>query len=346
MADGFEALDRALAGRYRLKAELGRGGMATVLLADDLRHDREVAVKVLGAALTRSVGVERFQREIRTTAGLNHPHILPLFDSGEAAGRLFYVMPMVEGDSLDDLLLREGTLSTPDAVELVSAVAEALQYAHDRGVVHRDVKPANILMHLGRPTIADFGISFVAGEQTRLTRDGLTVGSPDYMSPEQLTGEGDPGPETDQYALACVLYRMLEGEPPFRKATVQAVLAAHLVEEPPVLSNSVEGGGALSPVLGRAMAKDPADRFPSVADFARSLRNAVARAPVAIPSDRPGLVVLPFTNMSPDPDNEYFSDGLTEEVIADLTHIRALRVISRTSAMRFKGSDKDVGRIA
>ncbi len=221
-----DRLNAALEDRYRIERELGEGGMATVYLADDLKHERKVALKVLKPELAAVVGAERFLAEIKTTANLQHPHILPLHDSGEADGFLFYVMPYVEGDTLKDRLGREGQLPVGDAVEMATDVAEALQAAHEQGVIHRDIKPSNILISRGKPLIADFGIALAistAGGGERLTETGLSLGTPFYMSPEQATGE-PVGPPSDTYALGCVLYEMLVGEPPLTGSTAQAVL--------------------------------------------------------------------------------------------------------------------------
>ncbi len=212
----FERLGTALAGRYTIAQELGRGGMATVYLADDLKHHRKVAVKVLRPELGALLGPDRFTREIRIAAGLNHPHILPLHDSGDAAGMLFYVMPFVGGESLRQRLAREGAFPVGDAVRIVRQVAAALDHAHAQGVIHRDIKPENILLHEGEPMVADFGIALAAGAapDERLTDAGLLVGTPEYMSPEQAAGERVLDARSDVYSLACVLYELLAGEPP------------------------------------------------------------------------------------------------------------------------------------
>ena len=354
-----EALNAALRDHYVLERELGRGGMATVYLARDLRHDRPVAVKVMDADLSAEIGSHRFAQEVRTTAQLNHPHILPLFDSGEAAGHLYYVMPVVEGESLEERLSRDGTLPGEEAARIAAGAARALAHAHDRGVVHRDVKPANILMHHGEAVVADFGISFVAGAETRLTRDGTSVGTPHYMSPEQVGGDVELDGRADQYALGCLLYEMIRGEPPFPKSSLRAVLTAHLVDEPPALPGSDPLVRGLDEIVRRAMSKEREDRYPTIRAFAdevgrvlaeseatRSMGGTSAHDGSPEADARPGLVVLPFDNLSPDPDNEYFSDGLTEEVIADLSRIQAFRVISRTSAMRLKATQKDIATIA
>jgi len=270
-------LAAALADRYRLERELGQGGMATVYLAEDLRHHRQVALKVLRPELASALGPERFLREIETTANLRHPHILPLYDSGQADGFLFYVMPFVEGETLQDRLNREKQLPLDDALRIAREVADALQYAHGRGILHRDIKPANILVEAGHAVVADFGIARaidVAGGD-RLTETGIALGTPLYMSPEQAAGEKQLDSRSDQYALGCVLYEMLAGQPPFTGPTAQSVTRQHLAADPPLVTQlrptvPEEVGTALQ----RALAKAPADRFTDVGQFAGALGQA------------------------------------------------------------------------
>ncbi|MCH7935241.1 MAG: serine/threonine protein kinase [Gemmatimonadetes bacterium] len=272
--DPITRLNAALEGRYSIERELGEGGMANVYLAEDLKHDRKVALKVLKSELAAVVGADRFLAEIKTTANLQHPHILPLFDSGEADGFLFYVMPYVEGETLRDRLDREHQLPVDDAVRIASDVAEALDYAHRQGVIHRDIKPANILLQDGKPVISDFGIALAVGAagRGRLTETGLSLGTPHYMSPEQVTGDGQLGPTTDIYALGCVLYEMLAGQRPFAAPTPQAVLVKVLTSDPALITtirrtvpSNVEA------VLARALEKLPADRFESASAFNTAL---------------------------------------------------------------------------
>ena len=227
-------LQTALAARYRLDREVGAGGMATVYLAQDLRHDRSVALKVLRPELAAVIGAERFLAEIKLTANLQHPHILPLFDSGEADSYLFYVMPFVQGETLRDRLTREKQLPVPEALRIAAEVASALDYAHRHGVVHRDIKPENILLHDGQALVADFGIALAASKASgaRMTETGMSLGTPHYMSPEQAMGEREITPRSDVYALGAVLYEMLTGEPPFTGNTAQAVVARVLTESP------------------------------------------------------------------------------------------------------------------
>jgi eukaryotic-like serine/threonine-protein kinase len=265
----------ALEGRYRVERELGEGGMAKVFLAHDLRHDRRVALKLLRPEFA-AAGAQRFLTEIRTTANLQHPNILPLFDSGTADGLVYYVMPYVEGESLAHRLEREGQLPVEEAVAIAQGVAEALDYAHEQGVIHRDIKPANILLSRGRPLVADFGIALAVAKASgaRLTETGVSLGTPLYMSPEQVTGERLPDSRSDVYALGCVLYEMLLGEPPHSAPTTQAVLGRILAAEPRRVRDvrrsvppNVDGA------VARALEKLPADRFSSAGDFSRALRD-------------------------------------------------------------------------
>jgi serine/threonine-protein kinase len=290
--DPLPSLDPALSARFRIEREVGRGGMATVYLAHDTRHDRPVALKVLKPALAASLGTERFLLEIRVTARLQHAHILPLLDSGmleTSPGTLspFYVMPYVEGESLRDRLRREVQLPVADALGIAADVAAALAYAHAHGVVHRDVKPENILLSNGDALVVDFGIaralSLAADE--RLTETGLALGTPHYMSPEQATGDRDVDARSDVYALGCVLYEMLAGEPPFTGPTAQAVAAKSLVEPaPPIRKVRPAVSEEVERVIARALAKVPADRFAGAADMGDALVRAAAAPPPAGPS--------------------------------------------------------------
>jgi serine/threonine-protein kinase len=274
MSDPVARLNAALEGRYTVERKLGEGGMATVYLARDLRHNRNVALKVLKPELAAVVGADRFLAEIETTANLQHPHILPLFDSGEADGFLFYVMPYVEGETLRDRVDREKQLPVDEAVRIATAVANALQHAHDRGVIHRDIKPANILMQDGEPLVADFGIALAVGAAggSRLTETGLSVGTPYYMSPEQATGDQTVGPASDTYALACVLYEMLVGDPPYVGSTAQAVLGK-IIQGEPVSATAIRRSitANVDAAIRKALEKLPADRFTGAQDFARAL---------------------------------------------------------------------------
>src|SRR3954466_14821866 len=268
------ALTAALTGRYVIERELGRGGMATVYLARDVKHDRQVALKVLDPELGAVLGAERFLSEIRVTAHLQHPNLLPLFDSGEVEGLLFYVMPFVEGESLRAKLDREKQLPVDDAVHVATAIASALDYAHRHGVIHRDLKPENILLHDGQPLIADFGIALAVSNAggTRVTQTGLSLGTPQYMSPEQATGDRAIDGRTDIYSLGAVLYEMLSGDPPHVGSTAQAVIARLLTEKPrPIRATRDTVAPHVDHAIERALAKLPADRWPSAQEFARAL---------------------------------------------------------------------------
>ena len=274
MTDALTRLSAALADRYRLERELGQGGMATVYLAQDLKHDRKVAVKVLRPELAAVIGAERFLSEIKTTANLQHPHILPLFDSGEADGFLFYVMPYVEGETVRDRMNREKQLPVADAVRIASEVAAALDYAHRHNVIHRDIKPENILLHDGSALVADFGIALAASKAggTRMTETGMSLGTPHYMSPEQAMGEREITARSDVYALGCVLYEMLLGEPPFTGPTAQSIVAKVMTEKPaPLIPRRERIPPAVEDAVLTALEKLPADRFASAAEFATAL---------------------------------------------------------------------------
>ncbi|PYP17984.1 MAG: hypothetical protein DMD52_03765 [Gemmatimonadetes bacterium] len=265
-------LKAALAGRYTIELELGQGGMATVYLAQDVRHDRRVAVKVLRPELSLELGADRFVREIHLAARLNHPHIMPLFDSGEAGGFLYYVMPVVEGESLRERLRQAQRLPVEDATQIAREVADALDHAHRHGVVHRDIKPENILLQDGHAVVADFGIgkavSAAAQGAAAITRTGVTIGTPAYMSPEQAAGEQAIDGRSDLYSLGCVLYEMLAGEPPFTGPTAQAVIAAHLTAAPrPLAELRPDTPPSVADAIARALAKDPNARFPTATAF-------------------------------------------------------------------------------
>jgi serine/threonine-protein kinase len=286
MSDAATRLTAALADRYRIERELGAGGMATVYLAHDLKHDRQVAIKVLRPELAAVIGAERFLSEIKTTANLQHPHILPLFDSGQAVGRsggatdgpaaeyLFYVMPYVEGESLRDRLSREKQLPIHDAVRIATEVASALDYAHRHNVIHRDIKPENILLHDGRALVADFGIALAASKAggSRMTETGMSLGTPTYMSPEQAMGEREITARSDVYALGCVLYEMLVGDPPFLGGTAQAIVAKVMTEKPAPPSRMRDTvPPAVEDAVLTALEKLPADRFATAAEFAAAV---------------------------------------------------------------------------
>jgi TolB-like protein/Tfp pilus assembly protein PilF len=338
-------LASALADRYTIERELGRGGMATVYRAHDLKHGRAVAIKVLAPELAHSLGTDRFLREIATTASLRHPGILPLYDSGDAGGLLFYVMPCVEGESLRDRLEREKQLPLEGALQIAREVADALGYAHSRGVVHRDVKPENILLEAGHAVVTDFGIAraldVARGE--RLTQTGMSVGTPAYMSPEQVSGDAEVDGRADLYALGCVLYEMLAGQPPFTGATVESVVYQHLVAEARAVSQVRPGiPAAVSRALARLLAKTPADRPTTAAELLEELEGKGPAGQVVAAAPERSIAVLPFANMSADAENEYLADGIAEEIINALTKLPGLKVVARTSAFSFKGKQEDL----
>ncbi len=286
MTGPMDRLAAALADRYRIERELGEGGMATVYLAHDLKHDRKVALKVLKPELAAVIGAERFLAEIKTTANLQHPHILPLHDSGEVNGTVFYVMPYVEGESLRERLNRERQLPIDDAIRIATEVAGALDYAHRRGVIHRDIKPENILLHDGQALVADFGIALAAATTggQRLTETGMSLGTPTYMSPEQAMGERNIDARSDVYALACVLYEMLTGDPPFTGSSAQAIVAKVLTEKPASVRRFRDTvPPAVDAALMTALAKLPADRFATTAAFAAAL---TGQAPASVAGPR------------------------------------------------------------
>src|SRR3989454_2315178 len=335
MADVFPPLQPALADRYLIERELGRGGMATVYLARDLKHHRQVAIKVLKPELAAALGPERFLREIEIAAGLTHPHVLPLHESGEAAGFLYYVMPFVDGETLRARLSREQQLPLEEAVQIAREVADALSYAHGRDVVHRDIKPENILLSGGHAVVADFGIAraiSVAGRD-KFTATGMVVGTPAYMSPEQASGQSRIDGRADIYALGCMLYEMLAGDPPFLAATPQAVLARQWLDLAPRLRTVRQTvPRSVEQAITKALAKVAADRFATAAQFAEALTGPVSA--VAQVGDESSIVVLDFANISGDAALDWLSSGIAETVSVDLKKIPGLKVINHDRAAR------------
>jgi serine/threonine-protein kinase len=386
-------LSTALADRYKIERELGRGGMAVVYLAEDLKHHRRVAIKVLRPELSAIVGSERFLREIEIAATLQHPHILPLFDSGQVtAGHpersegpqsfLYYVMPFVEGESLRERLTRETQLPLETALQITREIGSALQYAHEHGVVHRDIKPENVMLSGGHAVVADFGIARAlhAANGEQLTLTGMVVGTPQYMSPEQASGEKVDG-RSDQYSLGCALYEMLSGKPPFLGPTPLAVLARHSAEPVPSLRavrQSVPLG--VEAAIMRAMAKRPEDRFPSIREFlsaleaqqiaafvpaqsrGRSRRVAeiaaglllgvalwwltIGRLAHSTPGGVTAIAVLPFLDLGGSPDTTYLGLGMTDGLIADLAEVGSLKVISRSSGATAQGAARSLADLS
>ncbi len=298
MPDLLERLSSALGDRYAIEREVGRGGMAVVFLAEDLKHHRQVALKVLHPELTATLGAERFLHEIEIIAGLQHPHILPLYDSGEVEGLLYYVMPYAEGESLRQRLDREKQLAVDESVRITVEVADGLDYAHRRGVVHRDIKPGNILLAEGHATIADFGIAraIEAAQAERVTSTGLGVGTPLYASPEQATAQETLDGRTDIYSLGCVLYEMLAGEPPLTGATPQMIQAKRASETPSPLHGLRDTvPPALDHVIARALARIPADRYATASQFGQALQAALFAATPAAHSDLAATPAAPAT---------------------------------------------------
>jgi serine/threonine protein kinase/Flp pilus assembly protein TadD len=333
--------------------------MATVYLAHDRKHDRQVALKVLHPDLAASLGPDRFLREIQIAARLQHPHILPLYDSGrtgrqagESSGDfLYYVMPFVEGESLRDRLNHEGQLPVEDAVKIGRDIAAALDYAHRHGIVHRDIKPENVMLHDGEAIVTDFGIAKAvsAASAESLTQTGLAVGTPAYMSPEQAAGEKEPDGRSDVYSLGCVLYEMLTGSAPFTGPTAQALIMKRFTEPvPSVRATRSTVSAELEAVVTKALAKNPDDRFPSASHVIKALGSSTVVTPpdsTPLTSAAKSVAVLPFTDMSPERDQEYFTDGIAEEIINALSKIQALRVASRLASFAFKGKNEDLGEI-
>ncbi|MCX7042556.1 MAG: protein kinase, partial [Gammaproteobacteria bacterium] len=351
----IDNLRKALEGAYTINRELGRGGMSAVFLAEDCKHGRAVAIKVLHPELAASVGPERFLQEIRLAARLNHPHILGLHDSGSVDGMLYYVMPYVEGESLRERLDREQQMSIEEAVHHGRAIASALDYANRQGIVHRDVKPENVMLYEGEAMVMDFGIAKAmsnVGSET-LTQTGMMVGTPAYVSPEQAAGELNLDGRSDQYSLACMMYEMLTGERPFSAATAQAVMAKRFTETAkPLRTIRAAVPESIERAVSKAMSTDPAGRFATTGQFGLALASGSMSTPsdtMVLPSPTVSMAksvaVLPFANMSADPENEYFTDGMAEEIINALSKIQALRVASRTSSFSYKGKNEHIGEI-
>jgi len=384
MTDPMDRITSALSDRYTIEREIGRGGMATVYLAHDVKHDRKVAIKVLRPELAAVLGAERFVQEIKTTANLQHPHILPLFDSGEANGFLYYVMPFIDGETLRGKLNRETQLGIEEAVKIAAEVADALDYAHRHNVIHRDIKPENILLHDGRPMVADFGIALAVQDAggERITETGLSLGTPEYMSPEQATGAPSIDARSDVYSLGCVLYEMLVGEPPFMGKAAASLIAKHVGEPAPsarrlrpTIPESIDNS------LQRAMAKAPADRFQTARELTSALSKhdsasrrtitgrrtaifmllfaAVAVSLVALVTTRSDrgrdgsttpdprrIAVLYFDDLSPGGGATHLAAGLTEGLIHELSQVEELQVISRNGVKPYRNADSSIADMA
>jgi serine/threonine-protein kinase len=383
-------------GRYKIEREIGRGGMARVYLAHDIRHNRPVALKLLHRELGAAIGAERFHREIQVIARLRHPHIVPLYDSGEMSGQLFYVMPFVAGETVRQRIARSGQFAPDEAMRLASDVADALEYAHRNGVVHRDIKPDNIMIDERHALVMDFGIAraLADGVSESLTGTGLLVGTPAYMSPEQVTGDAAIDGRSDIYSLGCVIYEMLSGSPPFAGPNPQAVMARRFSAATPSLDSIAAASPEVQRVVTRAMTLSVADRYQSasemltdlemargstpasgtlplasspklprkrsqiwiaavvtaavlVAAFALSQRKRIIGRPTAASGVQVASIgVLPFANQSGDKQLEYFSDGLTDELISSLSRLRGLQVAGRASSFSLKGKGLDAHEAA
>jgi eukaryotic-like serine/threonine-protein kinase len=352
-------LHETLSDAYTIERELGGGGMSRVFLAEDRTLGRRVVVKVLDPELAAGVNAERFKREVQLTARLQHPHIVPILSTGEVDGLPYYMMPFEEGDSLRVRLARCGALPVWEAASILRDVARALEYAHDKGIVHRDIKPENVLLAGSTAAVADFGVakalasSRTMSDTVALTEVGMAIGTPQYMAPEQAAGDADVDHRADIYAFGCLAYEVLTGEPPFL-GPPSAQIFAHLSKVPtPIGVKRADIPGPLATIIGRCLEKDPNHRPSSARELITALdlsasESAVQRSGVVTAGTQgiATVAVLPFANLSPDRDNEYLADGLTDEIITDLSMLKTLRVISRQSAMRLKGSDKDVRTIA
>jgi serine/threonine-protein kinase len=332
-----------LADRYIVHHEIGRGGMATVVLAQDRQFHRRVAVKVIRPELAASIGIDRFLREIRLAARLSHPNIVPVLDSGEVSGLAYYVMPYIDGESLRARLDRHGPLAVEPAVEIARAVASALDHAHAQHIIHRDIKPGNILLSNGHALVTDFGVARAVGAEGHaetITAPGIVVGTPAYMSPEQASGERQLDGRSDIYSLGCVLFEMLTGDPPYDGPTTHAVIMK-CFSEPVPSAQAVRRDvpDHVESAITGALAKLVEDRF----DTANSFAEALTGATVVVPSrQQASIAVLPLANLEGDSDDAYLSDGLTEEIIGHLANLRTVRVAARTSAFAFRDNDAPV----
>ncbi|HZI99414.1 MAG TPA: serine/threonine-protein kinase, partial [Gemmatimonadaceae bacterium] len=388
-------LRSSIADRYAIERGIGAGGMATVYLARDMRHGRPVAVKVLHPELTVAIGTERFLREIQTVARLRHPHIVPLYDSGEAAGFLYYVMPFVEGQSLRSRITAGGAIPLEEAVRISREIADALDYAHENGVVHRDIKPDNVMLDGHHAAITDFGIARALTESGgSLTHTGITIGTPAYMSPEQVTGESQVDGRSDIYSLGCVMFEMLSGKPAFSGPSPQAVMASRFRNSSPSFDAiDVQVPSSLREIIAKATQLEPDQRFQSareIVDRLDAARDALRSSSVettSVPARGPARIsrkviftaaivaavaatvvltqkrsstlasdagdasvasigVLPFANRSGDRQMEYFSDGLTDELISALSHVSGLQVAGRASSFSLKSKNLDTREAA
>lgn len=347
----WQHLQSVLGDGYTLERELAGAGMARLFVAMDNSLGRRVAIKVLPPDRSAGIDLDRFQREIRIAAGLSHPHIIPVLTAGKLGDIVYYTMPFIPGESVQIRLHAGAPMDVDEVLHTISEVGEALDYAHRAGILHRDVKPGNILLHDGHALVTDFGVSRAITQSSTtltLTQIGAAIGTPAYMSPEQASAERELDARSDVYSLGCVLYEMLAGKPPFAGPTVQAVFVKHVTAPVPSVRNGrSEVPEWVDDVIRRALAKSPDDRFASAADFTKALaRTSRSVVTPTAARERKSVAVLPFDNLSPDAESEYFSDGMTEDVIARLSKIRDLKVISRTSVMCYKSAKRPLREIA
>jgi serine/threonine protein kinase/tetratricopeptide (TPR) repeat protein len=364
----LDELQEDIGAAYRLERELGGGGMARVVLAQDVALRRSVVVKILAPELSAGVNVERFAREVQLAARLQHPHIVPILTAGDAGGLPYYTMPYVSGESLREVVTR-GPLPMSQAISILRDVAKALAFAHGQGVVHRDIKPDNVLLSAGTAVVTDFGIAkaIAAAGGDRPERDsakepspatltslGMAIGTPAYMAPEQAAADPNVDRRADLYAFGCMAYELLSGAVPFAVKSPMALFAAHLTERAPsVIASRPDTPPSLDRLITACLEKEPSARPQNASDVLAALDAAVVELalgahpavtpsrPIVRPSDSLSIAVMPFANLSPDPDDEYFADGLTDEIITDLAPMRSLRVIARASMMRYKGTDRE-----
>ncbi len=356
VSEEVERFKATFGDRYVIEGLIGRGGMADVYRALDVKHGRPVAVKLLRPEVGASLGSERFMREIEIAARLQHPNILPVYDSGNADGALFYITPFIDGDSLRARLRREPVLPLDEVLRIVHEVADALGFAHQHNVVHRDIKPENILFSAGHAVVADFGIAraIEAVDSEHLTQAGLGLGTPEYMSPEQAFGEHEIDGRSDTYSLGCVTFELLAGRPPFTGETAAAIIVHKTVSTAPLVTTHARDRipGAVDAVIAKALARDRGDRYATVQEFSRALREAMTpeaggtRRTVAASRPAASIAVLPFVNVSGHAENDFLCDGISDELIHALAKVPGLRVVARTSAFAFKGSTEDARTIA
>ena len=349
--DFLNQLQSMLGNAYTLRRELGGGGMSRVFVAEETALGREVVVKVLPGDMAGQLSIERFKREIRVAASLQQANIVPVLTAGDAGGVPYYTMPLVRGESLRARLVQEGALSVAECVAILRDIAKALAYAHGEGIVHRDIKPENILLSGGTAVVTDFGIAkAVEASQTMptavtLTQFGTVLGTPAYMAPEQAVGDAAVDHRADLYSLGVLAYELLVGKPPFAGRSPQATIAAHVTEQPvPISVCRASTPSALGALVMSCLMKDPQHR-PQSANEVLSHLDAVSLSRPAPPAEstRPTVAVLPLVNIGSSSEDDYFSDGITEDIIAQLSAIGGLKVISRTSAMRYKSSKQPLG---